>query len=84
MIYVAITFVVLVILNIYCSAVCKRLFYQNKESALVERAQIAAAKIDDLDVLTPSAVNDIISQMSSLKVTQLIIADQSGVHFHHL
>jgi signal transduction histidine kinase len=79
MIYVAITFVVLVILNIYCSAVCKRLFYQNKESALVERAQIAAAKIDDLDVLTPSAVNDIVTQMSSLKVTQLIIADQSGV-----
>ena len=79
MIYVAITFVVLVVLNIYCSAVCKRLFYQSKESAMVEKAQLAAAKIGTLDVLTPSSVSEVVAQMSSLKVTQLVITDHAGV-----
>ena len=79
MIYVAITFIALAILNIYCSAVCKRLFYESKETAMVEKAQLAASKISDLEVLTPSAVAEEVSQMSSLKVTQLIITDQSGI-----
>ena len=79
MIYVAITFVVLVILNIYCSASCKRLFYQSKESAMVEKAQLAATKISTLDVLTPSGVAEVVGQMSSLKVTRLIITDHVGV-----
>ncbi len=79
MIYVAITFIVLAILNIYCSAVCKRLFYESKESTMVEKAQLAAAKVGELEVLTPSAVADVASQMSNLKVTRLVITDHSGI-----
>ena len=79
MIYIAITFAVLAFLNLYCSAVCQRLFYQSKEVAMVEKAQLAAAEISELDVLTPSAVSSAVNQMSSLKVTRFLITDQSGL-----
>ena len=79
MIYITITFGVLVFLNLYCSAVCRQLFYQSKESAMVEKAQLAAAEISSLETLTPSAVSSTVNQMRSLKVTRLIVADQSGL-----
>ena len=79
MIYIAITFGVLAFLNLYCSAVCQRLFYQSKEIAMVEKAQLATAEISELDVLTPSAVSSAVNQMSSLKVTRFLITDQSGL-----
>lgn len=79
MIYVAITFVVLAFLNIYCSAVCHRLFYQSKENIMVEKAQMAASKIGTLDVLTPSSVQASVNEMNSLKVSRLLITDQTGL-----
>ena len=79
MIYVIITFAVLAFLNLYCSAACQRLFYQSKETAMMEKAQLAAAEISELEVLTPSAVTSVVNQMSSLKVTRFLITDQSGL-----
>ena len=77
--YVAITFVVLVFLNIYCSAASQKLFYQSKESSMIEKAQLAAEEIAGLEVLNPANASAIAAQMSSLKVSRLIITDQSGL-----
>lgn len=77
--YVAITFVVLVFLNIYCSAASQKLFYQSKESSMIEKAQLAATEVASLEVLNPANASAIVAQMSSLKVTRLIITDQSGL-----
>lgn len=79
MIYVAITFVVLAFLNLYCSASCQRVFYQSKEAAMVEKAQLAASEVGKLDVLTSTTVSATISRMTSLKVTQVLVTDQSGL-----
>ena len=77
--YVAITFAVLVFLNIYCSAASQKLFYQSKETSMIEKAQLAATEIAGLEVLNPTNASAIVAQMSSLKVTRLIITDQSGL-----
>lgn len=79
MTYVVITFVVLVILNIYCSNVSQKLFYQSKETSMIEKCQLASDEIATLEVLNPTTVAGIVGQMESLKITRLLVTDQSGV-----
>ncbi len=79
MTYVVITFVVLLILNIYCSGISQRLFYQSKETSMIEKCQLASDEIATLEVLNPSTVAGIVSQMESLKITRLLVTDQSGM-----
>jgi len=78
MIYVVITFVVLLLLNIYCSRVSQSLFNQSKESSMIEKCQLAADEISTLEVLNSSTVSGIISQMESLKSSRMIVTDQTG------
>ena len=78
-IYVVITFVVLLILNIYCSDISQSLFNQSKESSMIQKCQLAADEISTLEVLNSSTVNGIINQMESLKSSHIIVTDQSGV-----
>ena len=79
MIYVIITTVMMLILNIYCSRLSQQLFYQSKQSSMVEKCQIASDEISTLDVLTPKTVTEIVNQMESLKITRMIVTDQFGV-----
>ena len=79
MTYVVITFVVLLILNIYCSNISHMLFYQSKETSMIEKCQLASDEIATLEVLNPATVSSIVSQMESLKITRLIVTDQRGV-----
>lgn len=43
---------------------------------MIQKCQLAAAEIADLDILNTSTAADAINQMDGLKVTQLIITDQ--------
>ncbi len=78
MTYVVITFVVLLVLNVYCSQVSQQLFYQSKQSSMIEKCQLASDEIATLEVVNSAAVTGIVSQMESLRVTRLIVTDQSG------
>ena len=78
MTYVVITFVVLVILNIYCSITCQQLFYQSKRDSMIEKCLLVSDEIATLDVLNNTSIATIVSQMDSLKVTRLIVTDQSA------
>lgn len=79
MTYVLVTVIALFVLNIYCSQTCHKLFYQSKESSMIEKCQLASDEIAKLEVLNPSTVMASVSQMSSLKVTRMIVTDGSGV-----
>ena len=79
MTYVVITFVVLLILNIYCSNISQMLFYQSKEVSMIEKCQLASDEISTLEVLNQSTVTSIVNQMESLKVSRLVVTDQRGI-----
>ena len=79
MTYVVITFVVLLILNIYCSNVSQMVFYQSKEASMIEKCHIASDEISAAEVLNPSTVSSIVSQIESLKVTRMLVTDQRGL-----
>ncbi len=76
--YIIITLVVLLFLNLYCSDTSQQLFYQSKQASMIEKCSLAAAEIANLEVLNPSTAATAVSQMGSLQVSRLIITDQSG------
>lgn len=78
MTYVAVTFAVLGLLNLFTFNVSQTLFFQSKEASLIEKSQLASDEISALEVLNRSTVAGIVSQMESLKVTRLIVTDQGG------
>ena len=78
MTYVVITFLVLVILNIYCSITCQQLFYQSKRESMIEKCLLVSDEIATLDVLNNTSIATVVGQMDSLKVTRLIVTDQSA------
>ena len=78
MTYVVITLIVLVILNIYCSITCQQLFYQSKKESMIEKCLLISDEIASLDVLNNTSIATIVGQMESLKVTRLIVTDQTA------
>ena len=77
--YVIVTFVVLLILNYYCSSISQMVFYQSKEASMIEKCQLASDEIATAEVLNPSTVSGIVGQMESLKVSRMIVTDQQGI-----
>jgi len=67
----------LLVLNLYCSRVSQQLFYSSKESSMIEKCQLASDEIATLDVMNSTAVANILDQMESLKITRLIVTDNS-------
>ncbi|MEF2836509.1 MAG: ATP-binding protein [Oscillospiraceae bacterium] len=78
MTYVAITFVVLLILNIYCSITCQKLFYQSKRDSMIEKCLLVSDEIATLDVLNSTSVATIVGQMESLKISRLVVTDHTA------
>ena len=77
--YVIITSIALLILNLFCSRISQDLFYKGKEASMIEKCQLAADEISKLEVINASTVSEAVSQMGSLKVTRLIVTDQTGL-----
>lgn len=78
MTYVIITFIVLLILNIYCSITCQKQFFQSKKESMIEKCLLLSDEIAALDVMNNTSVAGIVGQIDSLKVTRLVITDQTG------
>lgn len=76
--YVSITFITLLFLNIYCSNVGQELFYKNKETQMIEKCRLAAGQISDLEALNTNTVADVISNFEDLNVSRVVITDQNG------
>ena len=78
LIYVLVTLAVLLFLNIYCFEISKKLFYQSKETSMIEKCQLAATEIAALEVLNAATIEDTVTQLSSLRVTRLVVTDASA------
>lgn len=77
--YIAITAVVLVFLNLFCTRLSQRLFYENKESAMIEKCQLASDELSTLEVWNNATVSGILSQLESLRASRLLVTDSTGL-----
>ena len=78
MLYVCITFVVLVSLNFYCSKITQQMIRQGKEAAMMEKALFAAAEIAGNDAVNTASVRATVTGIDSLLVTRLTVTDHAG------
>ena len=78
-VYVLITSIALILLNIYCSTVSEELFNKSKEKAMIEKCQLAAKEISELEIINTSTISESVSQMGNLKVHRFIITDHTGL-----
>lgn len=78
-VYICVTLVVLLFLNLYCSDTSQLLFFQSKESSMVEKCQLAAAEVAKLELVTPGAIAKTLQQLDGLNTTRIIVTDSSGV-----
>ena len=84
--YVLITFFVLLFLNIYCFNASSELFYQNKKTAMLDKCQLAAEEISQLDVMNKDAISQVFDTLNTqddtaeagLKMTRIIVVDNMG------
>jgi len=86
--YVLITFFVLLFLNIYCSNASSELFYQNKKTAMLEKCQLAADEISQLDILNTESISDAMQAIHSqtdasdpadtIRTSRIIVVDTVG------
>ena len=79
MIYVVITFFVLLFLNIYCSKGSYQLFYSSNKSSMLEKCQLASDEIAQLDVMNEEGIQEALSRLGVLSVTRTIITDPYGL-----
>ncbi len=79
MTYVVITFFVLVFLNVYCSEISQRLFYNNKQKSMLDKAQLTANEIEGYDIFNEANVLSAIRGLGELNVARLIVTDAQGL-----
>lgn len=77
--YVFITFIFLLFLNVYCSNVNQKLFYQNKKLSMLDKCLLASDEISQLEVINEESVNDTFSTLGSAKGSRIIVTDLSGM-----
>lgn len=78
-VYVCIIIAVLLFLNIYSAGTSQALFYQNKQTAMIEKCLLTSSKIAGLDIMNTSSVATAVSEIGNLRVSRLIITDPSGL-----
>ena len=79
MTYVVITAAVLVVMNLVCTRLSQRLFYESKETAMIEKCQLASDELSSLEVWNNATVSHVLGQLESLRASRLIVTDQSGL-----
>ena len=79
MTYVAITLLVLLFLNFYTTRTSQELFFNSKQTAMIERCKLAATEFSTLEVFSPATVSSAVEQLGSLRVSRLLVTDQSGM-----
>ena len=78
MTHVAITLLVLLFLNFYTTRTSQELFFNSKQTAMVERCKLAATEFSTFEVFSPTTVSSAVEQLGSLRVSRLLVTDQSG------
>ena len=78
MTYIIITFAVLLFLNIYSAKTNQAIFYNGKQSSMLERCYLAATEISELQVINQNTVSEAMSSIRSLRVDRVIVTDETA------
>ena len=77
-VYVVLTFLVLLFLNVYSSETSRQLFYRSKHTAMKDKVLLVCAAVGGQDVLNADTARAAIEPLGNLKAARLVITDDTG------
>lgn len=78
-IYVLITAIALVFLNIYATSTLRKLAFSAQENSMLDKAQLISTALSSVDSLNSEDVPEIISSIQEVRVTRILVTDSSGL-----
>ena len=78
LVYILLTFIVLLFLNIYTSETSQQVFYRSKHTAMMDKILLVSSAVGEQEVLNAETARAAIEPLGSLKVARLIVTDDSG------
>ena len=78
MVYIVLTFFVLLFLNIYCTKTSQEVFYRSKHTAMMDKILLISATVGELEVLNTDTASAAIGELGSQKVARLLVTDDTG------
>ena len=79
MMYVGITSVVLIFLNLYTATTMRNLVFRSKETSLEDKVQMAASAFSGLHTIQEESAEKIMDQLGNLNATRVLVTDASGL-----
>lgn len=77
--YILITSVVLVFLNLYAADTTRNLVFRNKHASLEDKVQMAASALSENRNLVRDRAEQVMNQMGSLNATRILVTDEAGL-----
>ena len=77
-VYITLTFLVLLFLNIYCSETSQQLFYRSKHTAMMDKVLLVSSALGEQEVLNTDTARSSIEQLGNLKTARLVVTDETG------
>ena len=78
MAYVLITFVGLLLLNIYAPVAIRNLLFSSQQTAMTDKAQLMAANFSSYERLDAETVREVVHSVKDLHTTRLLVTDPDG------
>ncbi len=76
--YILITSVILIFLNLYAASTMRNLIFQGKKTSLDDKVQLISSTMEELPYMTAETAGEVLTQMNSLNVTRILLTDANG------
>ena len=77
-VYILLTFLVLLFLNVYCSETSRQLFYRSKHTAMLDKVLLVSSAVGEQEVLNADTAGAAVEALDNLKAARLLITDDAG------
>lgn len=77
-VYVVVTFIALLFLNIYCSKISQQLFYSSKKASMIEICHLTASQLSGLEVMNETTISSTVADLAAQPGTRIIVVDHDS------
>lgn len=76
--YILITSVVLLFLNVYAGSTIESLTFRSKQVTLKEKINLTSSGLSELEELNNDSVRQVLGQLGNLNATRILVTDENG------
>ena len=77
-VYIALTVIVMLFLNFYCSWTSQQLFYRSKHTAMMDKLLHVSSALGQEEVLNADTARSAVGTLGNLKTARLVVTDDAG------